>query len=105
MGDGHPGTTHLRPERRREAGVPVHRGEEQLIERASVHCLNSTTKVTVSGTSVPFTCRMVAVTTTESGTVLPVNRTRVAASPELVNTVSFGTNVTTELMSGKMVKA
>jgi len=66
MGDGDPDAADLRSERCGQAGVPVHRGEEQLVERA-FHGRNSTTKVRgLCGTTVPFTWRMVAVTITES---------------------------------------
>src|SRR6266545_3231444 len=107
MGDGDPDAAHLRSERRGQAGVPIHRGEEQLVERA-FHGRNSTTKVRgLCGTTVPFTWRMVAVTTTESGIGPGSSRTRTAAMPVagLVNTVSLGTNVTAAPVSGKMLKA
>src|SRR5207249_3218745 len=111
MRDGHPGAPspspgHLRPERRGEARMPIHRGEEQLSKRASIHGLNSTTKVTRLSTSVPFTCLMAAVTTAESGRVPGRSRSLTAATPaEFVRTVSFGTNVTIGPLPGKVASA
>src|SRR3989442_9473367 len=102
MRDGHPGAAHLRPERRRQAGVPIHRGEEQLVEGASVHGLNTTTNLTgLPGRGAPSNFRMVAVTTTESGSVPLWSRTCVAAVPsEPVGTVSLGSNVITGPLAG-----
>src|SRR6185503_16031997 len=104
VGDGHPGAAHLRAERRRWAGVPIDRGEEQLIERTSVHGLNSTTNVTgLPFTAVWFTWFIVAVMTTESGAALVGRRTRTAARPvAFVKTVSLGTNVTPGPPVGKV---
>src|SRR2546427_2759467 len=103
VGDGHPRTTHLRSERRREAGVPIHRGEEQLVERA-FHGPYSTTKRTgLPAISVPSKRFMVAVTTTESALAPGRIRSRTAAMPADVSTVSFGTNVTTGPVVGKVV--
>src|SRR5437867_703634 len=105
MRDGHPRASHFRSECRREAGMPIYRGKEQLGERSSVHGLNSTTKVSgLPFTAVWFTWFIVAVTTNESGRAPPGRRTRTAARPvAFVKTVSFGTNVTAGLPVGKVV--
>src|SRR5262249_3960576 len=88
-----------------ESAVAIDRREEQLGERAAPHGRNTTTNVTgLPGTGVPFTCFMVAVTTTESGIVPPLRRTSTIATPaRFVKTVSLGTNVTTGPVVGKMV--
>src|SRR3989454_173341 len=109
MRDGDPGAANFRPERRREAGMPIDRSEEQLSQRASAHGPNSTTNVGLPGIAVPFRCFMVAVTITESGREPGRNRSRTAANavdvPAVVRTVSFGSNVTTGPVAGKVVAA
>src|SRR3989442_3120124 len=106
MGDRDPGAAHFRSECRREAGVPIYRGKEQLGERAAVQGRTSTTKVRgLPDTAVLSRCSMMTVTTTESGTVPLRSRTCTAATPLLgfVKTVSFGNNVTAGALAGKVV--